>query len=113
MIPMEELSAAFAFPPRVRVASRSEAGIEAVNPLSILIAYDCSLKNELPAASNDGAVYRDETVLARRRAATHPFHNANQSRIEMGIAESVGANERRPLFGSRVLENRGQFLGED
>jgi hypothetical protein len=64
-------------------------------------------------AANDGAGYRDETVLVRHFAATHPFHNANQSRIEMGIAESVGANERRPLFGSRVLENRGQFLGED
>jgi len=42
-----------------------------------------------------------------------PSINANQSRIEMGIAESEGANERRPIFGSRVLENRGQFLGED
>jgi hypothetical protein len=82
------LSAAFAFPLRERVASGSEAGIEAVKPLSSLIAYDCSLENELPAVASDTTINRDERVLARLRAETHTFHKQLSIQYRKGKAES-------------------------
>ena len=96
MILTRGLSPAFAFPLRVRVASRSEAGIETVKPLSSLIAYDCSLKNESPVVANDGAVYRDETVLVRRCAATHSFHKRQSTQNRDGDRR-IRRRERTPL----------------
>jgi hypothetical protein len=52
-----------------------------------LIAYDCSLKNELLASVNDYAANRDGTLLAQRRAVTYSFHNRYQFIIEMSDAE--------------------------
>ena len=42
-----------------------------------------------------------------------PSINANQCGIEVGIAELEREYERRSLFGARVMEHSGQFLGED
>jgi hypothetical protein len=71
---LRQRSGQFAFPPSERVASRLEAGAEIIKPLSGLVAYDCSLKNESPASVNDFTIYRDETSLARLCIATHSFH---------------------------------------
>jgi len=70
---LRQRSGQFAFPPSERVASRLEAGGEIINPLSGMVAYDCSLKNESPAPVNNVTVYRDERVLARQHVAAHSF----------------------------------------
>jgi hypothetical protein len=70
----DQYSGLFAFPTSERVASRFEAEVETIKPLSILVAYDCSLKNESPAPVNNVTVYRDETALARQCVAAHSFH---------------------------------------
>jgi hypothetical protein len=66
-------SGQFAFPPSERVASWLVAGVEIIKPLSGLVAYDCSLKNESPALVNIVTIYRDDRVLARRHVAAHSF----------------------------------------